>query len=84
MLLQYLYLVLQNNALHMLSNTNLIVTLPARVAQQEIENKLLHQLSIEGVETNSWPVDMVWPNICHQDKSHQWLRTMIKQACQPL
>jgi len=72
------------NALHMLGNSDLIATLPARVAQHEIENKQLHQISIEGLEANPWPVDMVWPNICHQDKSQQWLRTMIKQACKPL
>lgn len=72
------------NALHMLTDSHLISTLPMRVAQQALESEQLQQVSIEGLEAHSWPVDMVWPNICHQDKSQQWLRALIKQACQSL
>ena len=72
------------SALQMVIHSQLMTTLPARIVLQENKKQSLHQLHIKGLETKAWPVEMVWPNICHQDKSQQWLRSMIKEACKPL
>ncbi|MEO0548023.1 MAG: LysR family transcriptional regulator [Pseudomonadota bacterium] len=64
--------------------TDLIIIVPERLALQVMTNDLkLLPLPVE-LQTPSFTVSQIWHERFTQDPAHQWLRRLVKSACQAL
>lgn len=62
--------------------TDLIITVPEMLAKQVMTDDLQLLPLPEELQTPSFTVSQIWHERFTKDTAHQWLRRMIKSACQ--
>lgn len=64
--------------------TDLIITVPELLAKQVMTDELQMLPLPEALQTPSFTVSQIWHERFTQDPAHQWLRRLIKSACQTI
>ncbi|MEM7303138.1 MAG: LysR family transcriptional regulator [Pseudomonadota bacterium] len=64
--------------------TDLIITVPELLAKQLMSDALQLMPLPKELQTPSFTVSQIWHERFTQDPAHQWLRRMIKSACQAM
>lgn len=64
--------------------TDLIITVPELLARQVMTDKLRLMPLPEELQTPSFTVSQIWHERFTKDAAHQWLRRLIKSACQKM
>lgn len=64
--------------------TDLIITVPERLAKLVMTNALHIAPLPKEIQTPPFAVSQIWHERYSQDPAHQWLRRLIKSACQEL
>lgn len=61
--------------------TDLIITVPERLARQVMTDELQLMPLPEELKTPSFTVSQIWHERFTKDPAHQWLRRLVKSAC---
>lgn len=64
--------------------TNLIITVPEALAKQVMTSDLKLVPLPEELQTPPFTVSQIWHERFTKDAAHQWLRRLVKSACQEL
>ena len=64
--------------------TDLIITVPEILARQVMTDELRIMPLPEELQTPPFTVSQIWHERYTQDPAHQWLRRLIKSACQKM
>lgn len=62
---------------HALASSDLVALLPERLVRGDPELRVLEP----PLAVASFQMTMLWPERCHRDPAHRWLREHIAQAC---
>ena len=64
--------------------TDLIITVPELLARQVMTRKLQIAPLPEELQSPPFTVSQIWHERFTQDPAHQWLRRLVKSACQKM
>lgn len=67
-----------------ISPTDLIITVPEQLAQQVMTDELQVMSLPDELQTPSFTVSQIWHERFTKDPAHQWLRRLVKSACQKI
>ncbi|SLN30746.1 HTH-type transcriptional regulator SyrM 1 [Roseovarius albus] len=67
-----------------ISPTDLIITVPERLAQQVMTSELQVMSLPDELQTPSFTVSQIWHERFTKDPAHQWFRRLVKSACQKI
>ncbi len=64
-----------------IAETDLIITVPERLARQVLTDKLQMLEPPSEIRPPSFTISQIWHERFTQDPAHQWLRRLVKTAC---